>query len=1064
MASTRLDAATYRGFLVPDARFDLTTLSSSSSYTEAGPRPGSPVPTDALSRLGLQVSGEQDIDYTIAVSKAGMPTLGGARITYRATSGAATTARGWMPPNVITAWTAAEYVEAASETMAGISAATMPSGQILVLYIRTLGGASAFVRRYDPDTDTWTSRITVGGLVNVTNRKLTGLTVLPNGRVLAYVGDADGHSIYFSDDEGDTWATYARNVLLTAPSGATPHRMRMAYLPGGEVVLIWTADDGAGTKLSQYVSTDLGTSFTLVGSVWTSIGGDPELLVTRTGTVLLFTIASNLPYCRSVASPFDSLEDATAVAIDGSQTVSEITGYVDFDNVVYAIARSYSGNADQVLIWRSKDEGATWEKFDHGILQTHDASTYPTTFTAVPSVGSGWLVHQWVGAGDEDLSVGVIRLGGYSSVVLDESEDSTKTDDAKRLSFGPTSLTATRGQWIPIDLPHEIGTTWSHTGSGDTLTDGGVRITTTAGTSGHWTFGAGLGTADNAVATALFNCTANGSTSSTLAGYELQIANGSTYDHKIAVRASTTGFAVADLNAGTTLATVTVSMTAMMEIETCLRRTSSGSRVEVRYRRPYETLWTVAYQGAPSPAGSPAATGSFKWGNGITAAGAATTNWRMVQVLAGVADSSGKVWVALDSTAASTLGHSAIIGRTLTGLPYPLGDLAADGVTYVRGTDGPGYVDETYSVPVEHDYGAEHILAPYSPSPRRKWKATGTSEVIFTFVLDEGNETVLPSRTHAIFASGINFPTWYWEASLDGNTWLGLGTYNGTVDFSGLSYTLTGNVLRPNTATTAAAGRYIHRGEFVGASVNLGSGKVRRILRHTEGIWSQANGKHAEFILEGIDGTEPNSGTCSIVAHTGVLIVHGQDGVWPYYRIRIPASQMTASGVYEAGLFLPGGFQPLGQEWAWGSSREYAPNARSTTSRSGTVRRRKLGPVLPSISVSWTDGVDTSPIYGASPTPDYYAPDAGYEGLANASDVWTLLTGILEETRSGELMVVALSGVPGAADNDEHTITDPTLFMYGSLSSSVSVEGVQDAEDAAGDVVRVNTLTVVGVV
>ena len=57
-------------------------------------------------------------------------------------------------------------------------------------------------------------------------------------------------------------------------------------------------------------------------------------------------------------------------------------------------------------------------------------------------------------------------------------------------------------------------------------------------------------------------------------------------------------------------------------------------------------------------------------------------------------------------------------------------------------------------------------------------------------------------------------------------------------------------------------------------------------------------------------------------------------------------------------------------------------------------------------------------------------------------DVWQQLVGILEETRGGELPVIAVGEAP---DADDVTITDRTLFLY------VTIEGTARLDNVLGD-------------
>jgi hypothetical protein len=402
-------------------------------------------------------------------------------------------------------------------------------------------------------------------------------------------------------------------------------------------------------------------------------------------------------------------------------------------------------------------------------------------------------------------------------------------------------------------------------------------------------------------------------------------------------------------------------------------------------------------------------------------------------------------------------GRDWTIGRLCGGNPVPLADVASSGdrVTYLRLRDGPLQGNEQGTVSPAYDYPIGAIDYTVAPSPRTKHRTTGDgTEVAVVWNPSSDQNTSLRGRSLGLAVLGANYRTCYFEG-WDGGAWNTLITMDLATGFTGLSYTRTGDTIRINGGS--AATRYVWRGEFVGAHVDLGGGVHRKILAHTEGIWSTASGKHVELRIA-LQGGEAGSGTCAIYAHSGVAVVHAISTLYSRFRHRIPV-QDTAENYFETGIVLPGHVQPMGYQWSWGAERRLEPNASSRQSASGTSYRRGLGPGRPTLVVPWVDGLDLSRLRDASPTPDYLAHGAVSEGLANLNDVGHLLQGMLEELRSGEIPVVALLAIPTSAT----TITDPTMFLYGRISSSVQVE-YDNGDEGTDEVVRVQSVTVDGIV
>jgi len=298
-----------------------------------------------------------------------------------------------------------------------------------------------------------------------------------------------------------------------------------------------------------------------------------------------------------------------------------------------------------------------------------------------------------------------------------------------------------------------------------------------------------------------------------------------------------------------------------------------------------------------------------------------------------------------------------------------------------------------------------------------------------------------------------NWRTAYWEA-WNGAAWATLGTLDLGSDFDGLTYTRTGNTVRINGGSAAA--RYVWADELVGATVDLGSGALRKISRHTPGLWSTVAGAHVELVLEDVDGTEPSSGTLTIAHHSGVLVLHGLSTLYDKYRLRI-ASQDTADGYLETGKVLAGRIQVAGHEWDWGSNYQRSPNVEVAEMGAGTTRRRRVGRALARWTIAWTAGMDQSALRRKDP--DWLGDgSSASEGLVNAQDVPWLLWGLLEELRSGETPVVVLAAIPTTSDT---TITDPTLYLYGTIASPVDVENVL-GDEGEDEVHRVQTITIQG--
>lgn len=1046
-AGTKLDR-TLRGFLLPDQRFTPASVSTAdSSYTEAGPRPcGVGTPDDPTSSLVVATSGDQDADLSVTVTQGGMPgTRAPVRVAYRYESETDDALRGWNSPNLALRFKAVDLLTAFRTKLAAV---TLPDQRLLLAASSVGSGSSLYT--YDPVTDTVTA-----GLVGLDIGNPEAFCVLSTGRVLSITTatSALGAAMFYSDDAGTTWTKWAQDCL----SPVTTVRGRLFHLPGGELVYVAC---GLGT-LTQYASSSLGSTWTTV-ETWAHGGGYlADACVTASGKVgaVVLEDTTGFPRWFSVGSPYLALSSAPIVEID-AVALDEAWVVADPAGSTYVYGRRQT--SDEIVVWRTDDDGASWVSMSYGVQHNASTTAFISLGQAVHAGGAVWMFHS-TGTGVPGATWGtganLLGLGGWSTLTSGQLPGTATPDgESSRYAWGAASAN-TAHLWFPsLGEPHNVGG-WTAAGTGvdadDTLdaTSGAFKIVT-SGTSRYQTAAVSpSGTSGVLIVSGAVE--SGGSIASAVVGSALRLGDGTGNAREVRIHCTTTGFRVYDQIAGSTLANVTVNMTLPIQIATWM--SWSANRTEVYYRRPWSPIWLHAYGTATSVLGSTvSATTWARWGN--IASGTATSTWR----LAGFHDSLGAAGIVC--SASPVAAGREIMGRGLSARPVPLYDRATGGdlTTYLRAVDGPGRLGEVHSLPAGHDYPVENVFHQVQPSPRTTFRTiTDTVDTIIAWVPGDGVDVTSMTKSIGLFNANANFRTAYIEGQAGGGAWDTLVSLdNCTSGSTGLTYLLTGNVMRCQGGWPSD--RYVQRNEHVGDFVILNGTYARRILRHTEGVWGGIDGsaigtvaKRAEFVLEGLDGTEPPAATFVLIKRSGVAVSHDIHGLYDRYRIRIPA-QVTPDGFFECGILLPGAVQAVGQDYGWGHTAVYEPQAETNTSRDGVSRVRRLGPVTRTWSWSWVDGVDVTRLRGVAPTPDWVGSDATTtDGMANAGDVPWLLAGILEELRSGEVPVVAIASIPDAAG----TVTDPTLFLYGRLVSSISVENVM-GDEGVDELVRVNTVTI----
>jgi hypothetical protein len=1043
MASTRYtgEDATLRGWLLSDPRFTASTLNEATAFgvpSEGGPRAGGVGEANRADVAAvIQATGEQDAELRVEVLRAGMPRLtGGMRVGYRFATENADRLRGWEPPHTVTGCVP---IDASTAARRNLSIVTLRTGDLVCAYAQTT--SSLQIRTFDVSSQTWSAALAApyipGGSPSLVAAPLT-LGIDGRGYVYLLVKQAQGWSLWRStnpDTLADGWIEQARPSFGIWEPTTASEKMRLFVLPSGDMAIFEFYAAAVGGYVRQYASSDGGATFVRVAQSANLTTAQSDAAHDGQGLLGLARVdATGAMLWTSTANPWASIVDtagATTIATSAAEA------WIGFDPVGrwYTWHRStlYVG---AVMMSHSDDAGATWDQWDFAINDYNGDAAQGLNFGQVcHSGGSMYMLHQtYDGTGTNDPSPILTRLGGWGgmtwiggAIALDANYETATLSMGQNLGGGLTGAT-----WLPISEPDDLAC-WTAGGTGtdanDAITPTG-RIQFTGTTSRHMSATtAPVPPQDKAMVDCEFAVTAGGSTAAPIAGFAVILTMG-VMGAQLTVSASTTAFVVRS-DAGT-LATVTIDMTTPVQFRAILYYNGANSVGEVLYRRPGETYWTSAYSSSTWPTYA-VATGLVRWGL-LGASGVSSSI--LFSYFGCKYTAASAAWPYLYGSRGSVVADY-ILGRQLTGAPAAIFDRATAGLrqTYLAGLDGPATSSDVFEIPPAYDYPAANALPDVQPSPRRPWRSAtdGTTE---TFAWITAKTSISRHYGFAVFAA--NWRTARLEAyTASTTTWSTIGTMDLASGRTALAWTRSGNVLRPNANDTT---RYIWRGELVGATVDLGAGKLRRIASHTEGLWTTAAGKHAELVLESIDGTEGATGTMDVWARSGVLVCLDQASTYDGWRIVIEP-QDTVDGYYEVGTFMPPG--PLiaaGQSHGWGGSVTHEPSVAATRSADFVSRARRLGPSARTWSWSWPDGIDQSRLMDSPPRPDFLATSAGTEGIANLNDAPYLVAGLLEDVESGARPIVALEYMPST---NGATLTDPRLFLLCRIASSIGLEHIQ---------------------
>lgn len=1051
------------GLGVADERLSFANLSTGSSYSQQGPRPGSALPGSATDELVVQVSGEQSDTLNVIASKSGYPVLGdsGCRVTYTLNAEAATARRGWNPPNWACGWAALDHTS--TNTSGPPAACVIPSSQ-LVVAIYEYTGSSGRVSTFDPfGASVSSGAADIDSATAIGTNPLWGIACWPEDERLIAVltsGSQIG-DVYESTDSGTTWALTAERTLRDASlSGWTSAVRQRLIVSGPDLLLMRVGDPGGGTYRMQYwVSTDRGSSFAFIetanegasGSPDVGFEGVPDVVALPSGRIGWVTKnpTSNRPQVRVCPYPGASFAGAAPVDVDDTITVTELASWVDQLGSWYVMGRT-SGDG---YLWRSDDEGATWVAFDCGPFATLSASDYPSSLTPVSAGGGAHLVYRGVSSTTTwDQSVSVLTLGGWSQLTANRVATTIDDIDGNRIGFGATSVSGVDSAvvWVPIASPNGIGS-FTATGAGSgTVNAGGYMVVTTAAQQRYYDPTDTLASSTQVVGVWDVKVVSGGSVTTDDVAIRVASSTGAN-GCDISVRFSTTQIRVYDNLAAATLATVSVDTTLWLQVMVVGAADNGLGPWVVAYRRPGETDWTIVYAGGANYAAL--AAGMARWGH--IASGTATSRWRFVALAYGssVWTGNGINYAAHNTT---TYDYDDPIGGRLTARPFPIGDEAAAGATFLRAVDGPARMSETHTIAPTYDYPADRVCWEVSPSPDVRWRtaAGANSTQVFEWIPSGAAIDTAIGRSRAlalvVLRSNVRAIEVYGD---DGGGYDLLGEYNGAVGFTSLTADIDGDQVTPNSGTADGA-RYLHRNELVGGVFTDNGGDKWEIVGNEEGHWTgSTSARQARLTLR--EGATPAGGSgCSITSPNGVLIV---PNLSPCRKWKISIAWADTPDDYiEIGQLVLMGLIGPGMPWDWGWSRKLELNSTLTENSSRTQRRKSNGRPPGMLSFAWPGGVPLGRIRGTT-APDVLSQHSSHTPWAAVTDVPWLVEGWVRQSDSGRIPVLAVAAVPQVAG--DRTITDPTLWCYGLLSSDLTYTHVA-GPTGSRELVRVETLTI----
>lgn len=1084
MPAHNIDAALV-GMLVPDPLITEATRvapgggASDGDHREGSPCPGAPVWRPELSSLagthggragafGVRgpdlrpvVAGDaQGDDLWLRVSRAGMPGEG-CEVVLGVTDVDQTSARpiadgvrwyGWSQPHVLEELQAEVTLNRGIDEPGNLAMVEADDGRVVALW----ANSRVYARRFDPRAGVWEApavdvldpgaAMAEDAAGPILGDNAVEILRLPSGRLLAlYLArNTDGDvepAASWSDDHGVTWRAASigaadvaipwTRTITSMSAGLDRHRDAVLLVIGIEYT------EGGATKKGwvQLASADAGASFGLVED-WADGSSTALLEPSRPKVVAdplgggLLVIYGCLPLAgvsairaRRVATPWAPLRGVTeelVASTSASSAVADVVAWVDPAGSIYVAWTP----AQDTLVSRTDDGGASWAALATP-LHAPGAGALDRLFVA-PLSGRRATGCLWA-AGDTATGVRAPQVlllcasGGWQMLCQ------------PRVAGGhPAEQRAWERTWLPYAGPVALG--WTLTGTATSVATAGTwRLELSGSARRYSATTSGASTRGTIVHAEVSNVLGR----SDLQAAHIEIQRGAYFAE---VRLGTGDVRIYDVHGAADVATASLALANGDRYH--LRVAVQGARIAVYAAKASGQTWQLLAAGSLASGG--AGTDHVAWGHG--ADGDPLSTWHRVSVAGdcGWGTAAGHT----DSPAAGTLLSAApdsLPGALLpnaaglvAGVALPLRDgprLAAAG--------GPGLRGETWHLPASDRHPPSALL---SRSPAATWRSDTDEEAVrIVWEPAEG----YPHHPGGIAPGVAIFNSNLRSAILqgwDGSAWQDVAEIDTAID--GLAFTRSGDTLRFAAGGTDRG--QLRPLDLEGATVQLASGCLRRVASATSGTWA-ADSAQATMRLEGVDGTEPTSGTALLWLRCGAAVGLGRVASYSRWGLLIPA-QATAEGYYEIGRLVIGAFLPFGARYSHGRVTTTQPEV-SVSAAPGLRSGRRLSRPVRQISAQWAEGVPTRL---HDPAPAYQS--AGGLPLVSLGDL-SLVETLQHSHGEGTGQLVYLPRIerdPAATGPEVVAVRGRDWVILATLT------GAPTQEDLAGEELRAGVQRVAG--
>ena len=1045
-----------RGLIVPTQSISQENIwGSQSNFTQSNPRAGIPSPAQDGTSLVVTCAGTQGETIKIQTNEGGVPGEN-ASFTWEGENGVQL---GKDHDNLLTDFKYWKFTS--SPGYEDFDCVADTDGTIYTVSELIVGGVYSIACHSQKQNGTVDTKktffaSTLSSSPNTTAKPM--ITILNDGSIIvAYFNYTSGTRVnlvvWRSLDRGSNWQRITKRALRGDGFDVDPTNgtkiLKTNLIVSNNVVVIIVEFRSLVTGQNKHVpliSRDGGTTFEQDVGISNGLYHSITAVALPNGTINLVYLdgtqslkSLNIPH-PGIKADGDYLTQREKTISTGtitfcSQVGTGLTAYLQNGDItswyhegyLYVIAKDTN---NKIIGFLSEDNGETWQYISSEFVSTVALGTVftPNSITVFKKLKSTVWEGRSVVFMNTSNSIAILYFGGFSSFSFPGL-----VDQPDRFQYANWD-----SNWIPNAFP-DVSSVYTTTGSGTgTMGSLGLSINTSSNQKFYTYSGS---QAEKQYLRWKMKVTTGNDLTTHYIGM-LKSTDDSFNSYEVNIRFGTSGFLVHD---GTALITnVTQDMTSFVEFVMFHDKT----KVQLYYRvwdEKQGKVWTkldLTINAQATGAGN-----SLRWGH--TASFTAQSTWAEFHV--------GPIGLGKPND-------------DLRGSRYPaFGTFRyVDNGLLLTAKESPARNGEEYKIKPRYDYSVDNIFYQVSLSPRVVWRSTNTNlnfiPVFLDSVVKESARNLGLTDVLGIHLSNINWRTGKLKA-WNGASWSTLATIDTSSGLSG-TYQRVGSTLQPNAAGTDF---YLHYDECREWRAELTSGEstvVVKIIQNSEGVWgNQGTSKRAilSFDTSLTDpSTIPTSGTIKLIPDR-ITIIHellSSSGTPGEYALGIEIdNQTTLEGYHQIGSLVIGNVLFMAPQYQRGRNVSYSPNLQSAESLDGIFTARKLSEGRRTVSIAWTEPIDTRTIMGINMDYWQFSTTAGSQPVANYGDSPFQMLGLVKYL-AGETPIVYLPQIKkSTGSNDFQVFNRYHNHLLGRTVGAVTLESVL-GEELEDEMFRVATINI----